>query len=243
MVGGSGCGGTTSAGAALGEGATRNLAVELGAEENRILISISNPDNFVSHAMFHNSIQEIGTFHFKPTSDSGEVIESTDKRRPPKGCVTVDMGVKTIDFKQMWALSKHMLLAFKKGGWKVDDPKQKKKWYDKQRQVLVFLVHNRRQGSIAAIRDHYKNKLAIADIPGGADTMYFMDQRFAVEHFFRKWAGQEDEVTVNDRLRVIELLAAEENRDRTVVFFNKFCKDRAVLDNPVSHFSLLYIII
>ena len=47
--------------------------------------------------------------------------------------------------------------------------------------------------------------------------MYFLDQRFVVEHFFEKWAGQEDEITVNDRLRVIELLADEENRDRTIV--------------------------
>jgi len=93
------------------------------------------------------------------------------------------------------------------------------------------LVRNYRQGSIAAIWDHYKNRLAIANVPGGTDIMYFMDQWFAVEHFFRKWAGREDDVAVNDRLRVIELLADEENRNRMVVYFNKFCKDRAVLGN------------
>ena len=99
--------------------------------------------------------------------DHGKITESTEKSRAPKGCVTVDMGEKTVDFKQIWSLSKSLLLAFKKGGWKIDDQKQKKKWYDKQRQILVFLVSKRRQGSIAAICDHYRNKLAIADVSEG----------------------------------------------------------------------------
>ena len=147
--------------------------------------------------------------------------------------------MKTVEYKIMWELAKKMMAAFEEGGWKVGFVKEKKR-YDKQRLVLEFLVKNRRQGAISAIREHYRDKIEIADGEGGVDTMYFLDQREVVHHFFRKWAGQEDLVTVNDKLCVVGLVTLECNRDRTVVFINNYTKNSEVLDNPVSVFIFIF---
>ena len=130
---------------------------------------------------------------------------------------------------------KKMLLAFQNGGWDVGFPKEKKR-YDKERSVLEFIVKNRKHGAISAIWQHYKDKLEIAEVKGGGDTMYFLDQREVVQHFYNKWAGQEDLVTLNDKLRVAEILMMQCNRDRTIVYVNKYTKSSEVLDNPVSLF-------
>ena len=56
--------------------------------------------------LFHNSIQELGHFNFKPTNSKGKVIKSTAKNRPKKKkFVSLDMGMKTIEFKVMRELA------------------------------------------------------------------------------------------------------------------------------------------
>ena len=102
--------------------------------------------------------------------------------------------------------------------------------------MLEFIVKSRKHGVISAIWSHYKDKLEIAEEKGGGDTMYFLDQREMVQHFYNKWAGQEDLVTMNDKLRVAEILMMQCNRDRTTVYVNKYTKSSEVLDNPVSLF-------
>ena len=189
--------------------------------------------------MFHKSMQEVGVYNFKPTNSKGEVIKSTkSKARSKKGYVSVDMGKKTVEFRELWALSKKILLAFQEGGWDVGYPKEKKR-YDKERQVLMYLVKNRSQAAIAVVRKHYLDKLEIADVDGNGGTMYFIDQKEVVQYFYNKWSGQEDLTTTNDKLRVVGLLVLECNRERTTVYVNKYTKSSEVLDNPVSLFVLL----
>mmetsp|Transcript_10195 Transcript_10195/g.22617 ORF Transcript_10195/g.22617 Transcript_10195/m.22617 type:complete len:108 (-) Transcript_10195:109-432(-) len=100
----------------------------------------------------------------------------------------VDLGDKTVELKELWTLAKKMLLAFERGGWEVGSVKEKKR-YDKERAVLEYLVRNRQQGAISAISQHYKDKLEIPEEPSGGETMYFLDQRQVVQHFFHKWGG------------------------------------------------------
>ena len=101
----------------------------------------------------------------------------------------MDMGTKTVEFKLMWELAKKMMAAFEEGGWKVGFLKEKKR-YDKQRLVLEYLVKNRRQGVISVIREHYRDRIEIADGEGVVDTMYFLDQREVVHHFFGSGRGR-----------------------------------------------------
>ena len=137
------------------------------ADVSRVVVSSNNPANFVCHALFHTSIQEVGQYTFKPVNTKGEVIKSTkSKGRPKKGFVSVDLGPKTVEFKLMWVLAKKMLLAFQSGGWDVGFAKEKKR-YDKERSVLEFIVKSRRHGAISAIRSHYKDKLEIVEEKGG----------------------------------------------------------------------------
>ena len=123
-----------------------------------------------------------------------------------------------------------------RGGWLESRICQEKKRYNKQRLVLEYLVKNRRQGVISTIHEHYWDKIEIADVEGGVDTMYCLDQREVVHHFFSKWAGQEDLVTTNDKFRVAGLITLECNRDQTVVYVNSYTKSSEVFDNPVSIF-------
>ena len=91
-----------------------------------------------------------------------------------RGKVKVDLGEKTVEFKDLWMVTKKMALAFESGVWDDAFAKERKR-YNKERVVLEYLARNRWQGAISAIWKHYKDKLKIIEDLGGGETMYFLD--------------------------------------------------------------------
>ena len=126
----------------------------------------------------------------KPTNSAGTVVPSTTPFRNKRNYVSIDYPNKRVGYLKLWDLAKKCVDTFTLAGWQngktpsgkvrsgADASAKEAPTYTDQRKVLEFLVANRKQAPVEAVRAFYSDVMEIP--PGNIDTMYFLDQREVV---------------------------------------------------------------